>query len=378
MDHAMGMASNYSQMVFVSPGPNVFPSPQFIPQQPQLESIPVMLPPIQLPASQSQFDWSQQLVGAVHQFQNMVTQQQQPRTMPSGSKFEYFTDQHSTRVMYSASQNGIAELNNAPDFVGEVPVGCQVSPPEDACVFHTKWSKADNLNIEGYTAFIKETQYHDPSVASSLPKMPCRSRSNSIVSYSSVTSDMSVKSKGELAHEVKADIVDFYSLSNRYKGKEGAVEKEKKEGLRGDKVVRVKCCTIKALENICDFLEQLDDMGLIRQLSCPLSRKKGGHVNGFQCYIMLKREEDIEIYKREYERFQEVSRNCLPKKIEHNPRSCAQKKADEERKLAEELALRAMACSPSVNKLNFQTPEVVPVSYSPMPGVMESCFSPCA
>merc|ERR1712079_183155 len=92
--------------------------------------------------------------------------------------------------------------------------------------------------------------------------------------------------------QIKEDFED------RYKGREGAVEKEEKEGLRGDKVVRVKCCTLKALNTIIDFLDQIDEKGLIARLSCPVSKKKGGHVNGFQCYIELISEDYVAAYKQ--------------------------------------------------------------------------------
>jgi len=190
-------------------------------------------------------------------------------------------------------------------------------------------------------------------------------------------SNSSALSKGELAHWVKAQIVEEYE--HRYKGQEGAVEKEKKEGLRGEKVVRVKCCAIKALNNIIEFLDQIDQAGLIRRLSCPLSRKKGGHVNGFQCYIELKSDEDVDVYMKEYQKFQEMRGNILPKKIEHNPRSCAQKKADEERKAAEAEALRAITGSPPMGTMDFEIPKnwnMEVSGYSPAPGVL--CVStPC-
>jgi len=316
--------SNFHQMPQVPLKQQMFPSPPMVPVQ-----APIMLPPIQVNVNSYQTQWSQPLTQAMAGFNTLYDR----FTPQNGAKFGYVTDHKSTRVMYHASQEGVAELNNASDFYGELIEGS--SPPEDACICKTEWKRVPNSQCGDFTVFIKETEYYDPmedsEVLKNMPQVTDKKR-DSITSFSSKGSDLSLPydhfSKGELAHHIKALIIDDFQI--RYKGVEGAVEKEQKEGLRGPMVVRVKCCTIKALRNIRDFLEEIDMAGLIRKLSCPLSRKKGGHVNGFQCYIQLKSEEDIKVYFEKYEQFQKERGYLLPKKIEHNPRSTAQKKADEE------------------------------------------------
>lgn len=151
-----------------------------------------------------------------------------------------------------------------------------------------------------------------------------RSQSRPSRSVSSSRRSPSGSCKRELVPQVKQDIIQTFYL--RYKGEEGQTDVNKKEGMRGENVVRIKCTTKKHLMNIKNFLVKCEEE--IEQVSCPNSQKKNClYPQGFQCYMKAYDAQCVESIQRKFEEFQE--KNDKPfKKLEINPRSQADKERE--------------------------------------------------
>lgn len=157
---------------------------------------------------------------------------------------------------------------------------------------------------------------------SRVSKFRRRSRSNS--SACSRRSETSGSSKRDLVPLVKNDIRQTFHF--RYKGREGATKNENKEGMRGPRVVRIKCTTMKHLRNIKNFLVHVDD--LIAQVSCPNSQKKDcDYAHGFQCYMRVHNMECLDVIQKRFEEFQSMNEKPF-KKLEINPRSAQDKERE--------------------------------------------------
>lgn len=115
-------------------------------------------------------------------------------------------------------------------------------------------------------------------------------------------------------------------------------------GMRGPTVLRVKVKTNASLDSILPFLQRLDDLGLISDISCPTSKKKSKtHIRGFLAYMNAVSLSAADRVQEEFAKFNQEHLNSEGrgpfKCIELNPRS----RAEREREAAEEQRNLSMA-----------------------------------